>query len=89
MSRFPPIADYAFLSDCEADGAGGSGWLGGVVLSSQAGFAERFRCPPRPLRREFPVRAESHFCPRSTSLPAGDQHRGDDLAYPNRLVDGL
>ena len=52
---FPPIADYAFLSDCENTCLISLARLGGVAVRAAARFAQRVRRDPGPRRRAFPA----------------------------------
>ena len=84
---FPPIADYAFLSDCE-----------NTCLISSSGSVE-WLCVPRPdspsVFGAILDRGAGHFrlspygvsVPVGAALPAGQPDPGDHLADPHRLDD--
>ena len=86
-SPFPPIADYAFLSDCETcalvAASGNVEWMClprmdgpsvfGAMLDRDAGF---FRCRPR-----------RHAGAGRTALHPGNQRPGDHLGHEDRLGD--
>ena len=84
---FPPIADYAFLSDCE-----------NTCLISSSGSVE-WLCVPRPDspsvfgaildrgRRPLPVEPVRGVGAGGAPLPAGQPDPGDHLADPHRLDD--
>ena len=63
MNDFPPIADYAFLSDCENSCLIAPGRVGRVAVPAPSRLAQRVRRPARPLGRVVPVRA------RNTTVP--------------------
>ena len=78
-SPFPPIADYAFLSNCHTGALvapdGAIDWL--CVPSLRR--AERLRQPARPRGRVLPVRAVRDQPSLGPQLRAGDERAGDDL----------
>ena len=47
---FPPIADYAFLSDCESTCLISSAGVGGMAVRAPPGLAQRVRRTPGPRR---------------------------------------
>ena len=88
MSAFPPIAEYAFLSDCEVSALvapdGSVEWLClprpdspsvfGALLDRAAGF---FRFGPSNID-----------VPEPAPLPARHERARDDVAHADRLADG-
>ena len=71
-SPFPPIADYAFLSDCETTRAGRAERQRRVAVPAAHGLAERLRRDPRPRRRRVPAwaRRTSRCPPRGATCRA-------------------
>ena len=85
--HFPPIADYAFLSDCEVALIAPDG-CGRVDVPAPPGFAEHLRRAARPLRGLVPLRAVERRGARPASLPAGHQRARDDVAHTDGLAHG-
>ena len=87
-SPFPPIADYAFLSNCHTGALvapdGSVDWL--CVPSIR--FAERVREPPRPRGGLVPVRPVRHQPTHRTGLRAGHERHDDHLAHARWLAAG-
>ena len=83
---FPPIADYAFLSDCET-----------TCLIAPSGRSSGCACPARTRRASsarswtaapaLPDRPVRRGGAGRTALPARQPDAGDDLADPHRLAD--
>ena len=84
-SPFPPIADYAFLSDCEACAlvapSGNVEWLCAAPLR----LALDVRLHARPRRRAVPARAGRHDGARRPPLPAGHDGPGDHVGHADGL----
>ena len=78
-SPFPPIADYAFLSDCHTGALvapdGAIDWL----CVPQLRRPERLRQPPRPPGRLLPLRPVPDLAPDRAGLRARDERLRDDL----------
>ena len=81
-SPFPPIADYAFLSDCHTGCAGGARRLGRLAVRSAVRLAERVRHAARPRSRNVPLRAIRHQRPLRSPLRARNQRPDHDLEDP-------
>ena len=83
-SPFPPIADYAFLSDCHTGALvapdGSVDWL------CVPGFRlpQRLREPARPGCRLVPVRPVRHQRPHRPHLRPGHERLDDDVARARR-----
>ena len=90
MNTFPPIADYAFLSDCEVSALVRARRLGRVVVPPPARFAERLRRAARPLRRQFfrfgPCRTARRVPTSAGTCPA--RRARDHVAHPDGMDDG-
>ena len=78
-SPFPPIAEYAFLSDCHTGCAGRARRLGRLAVRSPVRLAERVRQPARPGGGAVPVRPVRHQRADRPPLRAGHQRAGDDV----------
>ena len=86
-SNFPPIADYAFLSDCESSCLIAPVRGGRVDVRAAAGLPQRLRRDPGPRGRTFPAQPVRRGRPDRAPLPARQPDAGDDLADPDRLAD--
>ncbi len=87
MSTFPPIADYAFLSDCEVSTLIAPDGMRRVVLPPPPGLAEPVRRAARPVRRLVPVRPVARDGAGLSPVRAGHERARDDLAHADRLAD--
>ena len=87
-SPFPPIADYAFLSDCHTGALvapdGSVDWLCVPAFDS----AEHLRQPLGPGRGVLPVRAVRDQRAHGADLRPGHQRPDDDLAHAERMDRG-
>ena len=83
-SPFPPIASYAFLSDCHT-GARRARRRDRLAVRPALRLAERVRDAARPRGRLLPARAVRHQRPGLAGLRAGHQHADHDLAHADRL----
>ena len=88
LSPFPPIADYAFLSNCHTGALvapdGAVDWLCVPSFDSP----ERVRQPARPRRRLLPVRPVRHRTSHRPRLRAGHERAGHHLEDAERLGGG-
>ena len=71
-SPFPPIADYAFLSNCHTGALVAPGRGDRLALRAALRLAERVRHPARPRGRQLPARAvrDQRARPRASTSPA-------------------
>ena len=87
-SPFPPIAEYAFLSDCHTGALvapdGSVDWLCVPRLRQP----ERVRQPARPRRRVLPVRAVRDQRADARAYEPGHERAGHHLAHPERVARG-
>ena len=86
-SPFPPIADYAFLSDCEVCAlvapSGNVEWMCLPRFDGAVGL----RRDARPRRRHLPARPGRHVGAGRPPLPAGHDGPRDDLGHADGLGD--
>ena len=87
-SPFPPIADYAFLSDCHTGALVAPGRVGRLAVPARLRLAQRVRQPARPRRRVVPVRAVRDQRADRPHLRAGHQRADDHVAHPRRVAAG-
>ena len=84
-SPFPPIADYAFLSDCEVTAlVAPSGNIEWMCLPRMDG-PSRLRRAPGPRRGRLPPRSGRHEGPRRPALPARHDGPRDDVGHADGL----
>ena len=84
-SPFPPIADYAFLSNCHTGALVAAGRGDRMAVRPELRLAERVREPARPRGRLLPLRSVRDQPPDRTHLRAGDERPRDDLEDAERL----
>ena len=81
-SPFPPIADYAFLSDCHT-GALSPRREHRLAVRAALRRSERVRHAARPPGRRLPLRAVRDQRALGAGLRAGDEHPADDVEDPD------
>ena len=86
QTPFPPIEEYAFLSDCHTGALVAAGRLGRVAVRAELRLAEHLRQPARPRGRLVPVRTVRHRAPDRPRLRPGHERDGDDLPHAVRLA---
>ena len=87
---FPPIADYAFLSDCEISTLIAPDGSGRVALPAAPRLAERVRRAARPVRRRLPASAPAGIeVPNHRRYVPGTHGARDHVAHADGLADGL
>ena len=94
-SPFPPIADYAFLSNCHTGALVAPGRRDRLAVRPRVRLAERLRQPARPAGRVLPARAVRDQPPLGPGVRAGDERARDDVEdaggldrRPRRADDG-
>ena len=86
-SPFPPIADYAFLSDCEACALDRAERQRRVAVPATLRLAVDLRLRARPRRGAVPARPGGHHRPRRPPLPARHDGHGDHVGHAHGLGD--
>ena len=87
-SPFPPIADYAFLSDCHTGALVSPDGGGRLAVRAELRLAERLRQPAGPAGRLLPDRPVRDQPPDRAGVRARHEHPGHDLEDADRLDRG-
>ena len=79
-SPFPPIADYAFLSNCHTGALVGARRRDRLAVRAALRLAERVRHAAGPAGRQLPARAVRHQRAVDARVRAGHEHARHDVA---------
>ena len=88
VSELPPDRRLRLPVGLRGQLPGGAGRLRRVALPAAARLPEHLRSPPRPHRRDLPVRADGHPGPPPPPLRPRHLGSGDDLAHADRVAFG-